>query len=169
VVRVLAIVLLVACCGVPAAASEPGINLAFGRGPAFAGNGISVGFGFALDNQLRLTPYVSGGAIIDPYLSGTEGGLRLHPAAGLLTSVGEHHRVVIDLTYGFVGRDYLYLYGYRFARSLWGPSALVGYGYATKTGFLVRAEIGASYRATPYAPERHPLAPTFCIAAGKTF
>ena len=153
----------------PPAPKESGFDFSVGLGPPFAGLGIAAGMSFAVGDHVHVVPRVALGYFPDTPVTHGEGGGVIGVTTGVLTMVGKRHRGVVELNYGQLGRQYFSLNGYRFARTVWGPSLLVGYGYYTKNAFFVRAEIGPVLYAAPYSPETAAIGFDICAAIGKTF
>lgn len=167
VVRVSLVVIFVSFVALDARADGSGFTVAAGAGPAFGGVGVSVGVTFMPAEIVHLAPYVGGGmTFISPNDDlAVWGGA----AGGLVTSLGRRHRLMLDVSFGSTQMQRLTFYGYDMVRRTWGVSALLGYEFATSTGFTVRAGIGPQLQVTPPTPEISPWSLASVIAVGKTF
>ncbi|HSI04321.1 MAG: hypothetical protein ACAI38_01465 [Myxococcota bacterium] len=151
----------------PGLRDESGFTLTVGVGPAFGGIGVSLGYTFEATQLVHLSPYVGGGFI--GVEANDEAELWGGAAAGLLTSVGRRHRVVLDVIFGSTAVQYLRFHGYEMTRRSWGPTALIGYAFVTKNHFMVRGALGPSFIALPYSPEHDHWSLAAQLAVGKTF
>lgn len=105
---------------------ESGLDFSVGLGAPFAGIGVSAGWSFAAGSLFHIVPRVALGWFPGSTPPHGENTSSFGFAAGVLTSVGKRHRLVLDANYGMLARETLTLNGYSYTRSLWGASALLG-------------------------------------------
>jgi hypothetical protein len=88
-------------------------------------------------------------------------------AAGVAASYGLHHRGIIGLAWGALGRSTLSLHGTDVAdRSLYGPGLEGGYEYVSDRGLVIRALAGMAYLSPSWQEQLSRFVPTLAVAFG---
>jgi hypothetical protein len=122
-------------------ASPDDVALRAGLGSDFGGLGVQLGASWHLGNAVELGPFAGFGMTFAeeqaPVLWAGAGGAR--------ASLGQNHRLVLELGYAFVGYADLALHGVSIARDpIYGLIAPIGYEYAAGDGFVVHLMLGPS-------------------------
>ena len=122
-----------------------GPAFSFGLGMEYALIGVQGAYYYQLESTLyRVAGYVSLGLV--PAVEDDRDSPNLGFMFGLIGSWGHKHRVLLDLSFGSIGKHWLRLHGeFVGSRVAVAPGVAIGYEYMTYEGFFLRALIGVAY------------------------
>jgi hypothetical protein len=122
-----------------------GPAFSFGLGMQYALIGVQGAYYYQLESTLyRVAGYVSLGIL--PAVADDRDDLNLGYTFGLMGSWGHKHRVLLDLSFGTIGKQWLRLHGeFVGSRVALAPGLGVGYEYMTFEGFFLRVAVGIAY------------------------